>query len=320
MINNTNIEESIELFVKGKLSEPALSDFKNLMQTDVSVAEEVELQKITVKAIQENRMLGLKARLNNINVGTGVSSSNVPSTFAKYFSIKSAAVIVATVSVGIGAYYFTQNQLDGVTTANLISQENIIADSALPPHATNEILSTNEAISNEETVTNVNMTPEEPSGTKVDTEIIVNNTIADTQTSKPVKQKKNGIKGEDMLDQKFEDGSEADISAVVPTSPASVEATVEATKTSDVDIKNIQDGKHNFHYMLKESILFLYGNFDATPYEILEFNEKGGQSIYLYYDKSFFELKTGQTEPSKLKRISDKKLLDELTASRNKKH
>ncbi len=313
MSNNTNIEETIELFVKGKLTEPALSDFQNLMQTDKTVVKEVKLQQLTTQAIVEHRRLALKSRLDSINVGA--SGGNAPNTFAKYFSIKSAAIVVATVGVGISAYFYTQSQIDAANDSATQANQTLILDSV-----------TQDGGSNENNTQQIAINRQQSSEIENNTEVKVESSIERVEKPKVgksflgLKKKKTSANGEQMLDQKFEDGSEADIAANMPKSPVTIATGEKVVNTADVDIKNVQDGRHSFHYMLKESTLFLYGNFDASPYEILEFNEKEGQSIYLFYDQSFFTLKKGQTEPIKLKRISDNKLVQDLTEARNKKH
>jgi len=318
MTENTNIEEVIELFVKGKLNGSALSDFQNLRQADESVAREVNLQQMTVKAIVENRRLALKSRLESLNIG-GATVSTHPSTFARYFSLKSAAVVVATVGVGVSAYFFTQSQIDLANASSPQSNATLILDSAVQEVpimvdggevvalVDEEYEAKSEPIAREGKPSNV--ADAEKSG------------LLKKQSGKSSLGRKSRAalaNGEEMLNQKFEDGNESEIRAQIV--PLSAHVAVEESKLKDIDIKNVQDGKHSLHYMLKESTLFLYGNFDATPYEILEFNEKEGQSIYLYYGQSFFSLRKGQTEPVKLKKIVDSKLVLDLTEARNKKH
>ncbi|MFN0048135.1 MAG: hypothetical protein ACKVOU_03310 [Cytophagales bacterium] len=311
-----NIEQTIELFVKGKLSEPALSNFKNLMQADPAIAGEVKLHSLTTQAIKENRMMALKARLDAVNVANVGGNGSASSTFAKYFSLKIAATVVATLGVGVSTYFFTQSQIAAANDSNIATTQNLIQDSI-----TQDISATPK--NNDEMLAVADL--------PVATEI--------TENAKPViiekaekfepkakksifssKKSKVSANGEEMLNGKFEDGSEGEIKSQIPQAPSNVPAEDNALHASDVDIKNVQDGKYNYHYMLKESTLFLYGNFDASPYEILEFNEKDTQSFYLYYDQSFFALKKGQTDPIKLRKISDSKLLQNLVDARNKKH
>lgn len=314
MINN--IDDTIELYVKGKLTGPALFEFEQQMAADKQLASEVALQKHAISAIQESRRLSLKARLNNIPVSTGSTSGsgNSISNFSKFFSIKSAAVVVATVGVGIGAFFFTQNQIDVAENVSENSLENVNPDTAMLLNSGSVATSTAPAVAETD-----DYKPENTAPTNTTSQSQSVSTIENSTSSAP-KARKISANGEAMLDQKFEDGSDGEVATEEVSAPKNTVASEDTKKKSEVDIKNISDGKYNFHYMLKENTLFLYGSFDATPYEILEFNEREGQSIYLYYDNSFFELKTAEVKPAKLKKITDEKLVAELTEARNKKH
>jgi hypothetical protein len=313
MIDKINIDETIELFVKGKLSEPALSEFKDLMFEDKSIASEVRFQRLTTDAIKESRKLALKSRLEAINVTNIGNGSNAPSTFAKYFSFKSVGIALATIGVGASSYLFTQSQIDSANDSNISNNQNLIQDSitqVMDADANSDFIASSEEVTVSENIET------KASNLEVAVQKVENRKKSEISNKKKLVT----ANGEAMLDQKFDDGAEVNISAQNPQMPTTNTTEEKALHASDVDIKNVQDGKYNFHYMLKESTLFLYGNFDASPYEILEFNEKEEQSFYLYYDQSFFSLKSAQTEPIKLKKISEAKLLQSLIEARNKKH
>lgn len=312
MLDKVNIEDKIELYVNGKLTEPSLSEFKLQLNNDKSLSNEVAFQKLAIGAVKESRKLALKARLQSINVGLIDSGSTVStSTMSKLLTFKSAAVVVATIGVGLSAYYFTQSQIE-IANSNLSKNQLLIQDSITPSLES----------STTESNSSIAMVETKPS-LEISADVEESKEVKKTDIKKPTKSKTRNtalVNGEQMLDQKFDEGSEGEVVAQVPHTPTNSLVEEKSLHASDLDIKNVQDGKYNFHYMLKESTLFLFGNFDASPYEILEFNEKDEQTFFLYYDQTFFTLKQGQTEPMKLKKITDPKFIQELIAARNKNH
>ena len=319
-----HLKEQIDLFVQGKLQGPELAALQDLIKNDPKVANEVEMQNLVTQAIKKDRMQALKMRLDSIEVPAISTGSPLAGTsVANYFGLKMAAVVLLTAgTIGLGTYLYL-NQIDyqkPTIIADTIKEETVpvIDDQGVIADSQNEVVRGNvaekattiaeqeEIKADEKRAGNV----EKPYSLKAKKEVVVS---ADFKKGKAV------ADGEKMLEQKFEDGTTHDIK-VDAEAPKEIISTEEITKTSDVDIKNIQDGKHNFHYMLKEGVLFLYGNFEASPYEILEFNEKGGQALYLYYDRSYFSLTEGKGTISKLKKITDQKLITALTEARSKKH
>ena len=79
-----------------------------------------------------------------------------------------------------------------------------------------------------------------------------------------------------------------------------------------VEVATIQDRKNKFHYKFFENKLYLLGNFDEMPYEIIELNSKSGKSYFLFYDDSFYKLKSDQLKPAPLVKIENDSLVNEL--------
>jgi hypothetical protein len=83
-----------------------------------------------------------------------------------------------------------------------------------------------------------------------------------------------------------------------------------------IEVKNV---KKQFHYQYYNNKLFLYGDFDSTPYEIFELNSRKDKQLYLFYNNEFYGLKQSQTRITPLQMIKDQEKLNALNALRNKK-
>jgi len=98
--------------------------------------------------------------------------------------------------------------------------------------------------------------------------------------------------------------------------PENFDETPKESKIAELEIFNNTDSKYDFHYQHFGDKLYLFGNFDATPYEILEFNGADSKNIYLYYDGKYYGIGENVTEISRLKEISDQNIIAELNKIR----
>lgn len=288
------LKENTELYVRGKLEGADLHAFEKRMSDDKSLASEVELQRNIQTVINNHRISVLKHRLNQIPVSPATPIANA----SKFSILKVAALLVA--SVGLGTYYYIQS-------TNLSEKE----------------LAAPNVVTNPEPRLEKNAIPQIKEHENVTENINVN--VPTSIESKYIAQKaKPNVNSYTIESAKkvpnmeaFVDESQANVTSDNNELPKPDEVeSLQLVAASDVDIKNIQDGAHNFHYKFQNKVLFLYGSFDASPYEILEFNDKSSQILYLYYDKSFFEMNSNTEEIVKLKKITDKNVIAKLDIAR----
>ena len=61
---------------------------------------------------------------------------------------------------------------------------------------------------------------------------------------------------------------------------------------------------YKFHYSFADSKLYLYGDFSQL-YEILDFNNKEGMQLYLFYQSNFYKINESQTNVAPLLKVND---------------
>jgi hypothetical protein len=306
---NEILSENIDLYLKGKLNAVETTKLENLMKTDKSVAAEVDLQSTITKVIGNDRKLELKARLDQIQVPGLMEVSGTTSTFS---ALKAASIILASAGLGLGAYFYANNSKP---SSESIAQNTVVEESKEVVSEDNAKLLEEEQSAN---TSNIIVAKKKKSEEKVPAEEIkeVKSESKRVSTLSNSKKDASGKKVPNM--ESFEDDSQSDVKSDNVEAPKDIKmVSTHLVEASDVDIKTVQDGAHRFHYKLKNKTLFLYGSFEASPYEILEFNDRSSQILYLYYDQSFFAMNP-DTEITKLRKITDKKLISELETARSR--
>jgi hypothetical protein len=300
-MENNLLDQQIELFVTGKLSGKELAEFQALLASDTKLKSEVMLQKSIIEGIKKHRITQLKAKLNSVDVSNLSHSTSGVSAFTKY-----AAATLITASLGIAAYFYFGSKN---TTEDIATDANPI-EYTLP--ATEENIVANQNAEKED-VSKVNPNIAKPS--KAENKINQSKINKNVTTPKS----KTAVPNATLIENIGEKNMDSEIDKDITDVPNGRLANNDITKENDIDIKNVTNQGYKFHYQMKENSLILYGNFDASPYEILEFNSVDGVNLYLYYDNSFFELNRNQHEVTKLKKIKDAKLIEELNSARIKK-
>jgi len=70
--------------------------------------------------------------------------------------------------------------------------------------------------------------------------------------------------------------------------------------------------KDNFHYRYFNSKLYLYGDFNEMPYQIIELNDKGKKQLFLSHNEEVYIIKDNTTEISELRKLQDEMLKMEI--------
>ncbi|MDX2195043.1 MAG: hypothetical protein NW207_01380 [Cytophagales bacterium] len=304
-MDTNDISDKIELYVRGKLSADEHASMQSLINSNPEIAKEAAFQKTVLEGIKAHRAAILKSRLNNINTSTLLTNS--------YTALKMASVVVASAGLGLGAYYFVDSMIEKNEVSNNIIVKQVYANDSkqqIVSAAAKESAKPTRAVTDEA----------QPS--------LKNAEISATETKK-IKETKKIAKKEGFFKkwsifkkskEPILDNSDAD--APMLSNADNIDSKIETghaagkVKTSDVDIKAIHDGSHNFHYKLTDHVLYLYGDFDKSPYEILEFNKTKGQKMYLYYDENYYEMNNNTSDITKLKKLTKKNLVEQLNEAR----
>ena len=324
MENELKQMELIESYLQDKLSPEMANDFVKKITADPNLKSEVEFQRDIVESVKVARKAELKARLNRINV-TGTSSSS-----------QTGSVLTASaffIALGLGIYF--------ISSPEPISQEITILQSDQKPKNESNIL-TNE---DDKELAEITTQDDEPTiitnTDSAQSKVAAPELIAQKQVDKDRTDPVKSSSSNDVSDKDYKDQASNDIAivekpmVVIPdiTSDFVDDDELESTEELDVtdnsismkdestiakfEIENLKDDKYTFNYRFKKGKLLLYGNFSASPYEIIELNTNEGKRIYLYYSDEFYPLNEEQSKIADLTAITEKSLIQELNKIKN---
>lgn len=285
----------IDDYFNGTLPSSEQATLMNKLATDTELRSEFELQKDIINTIKETRKLELKGRLDNIPVRW-------------YHNISDGWKIAATATVitvsTLTAYYFIDQQQElnnriNIAQNEIMLNEYTVEESDVPQKP--EIISEDNAVGEtpvlqsedvvEEDVmaearenTAEEDNAEEATGKTID--VVVPNVIEDF---------------EDVDNIDMENVTTGDINTMSPREDMH----------SSVEIRSVPDKKYTFHYNFSGGMLTLYGDFEETPYEILEINSASGKSFYLKFKDQFYHIEN-TSEISPLKPVTNEALINEL--------
>ncbi len=304
MNKNQNIEELVGKYLEGEMTDLEKINFENQLANNSNIQEEFQFQNDVIEGIRENRKAELKARLDQIPV----SSSSI----YQYIGLKVAALITITTMIGFGAYYTFFNERGELAKENIVTLNEATDFEVTPnlPEMPAPVIE--EEIKSEEIVIDKRKV-EDKSGKKVKKESENDELTADTKTASDNIPSPDIVKPESVeviADAKIE--QKDDSFEISNNSLNNIKDVME----NKVEVETISDNKKNFHYQFYNKKLYLYGDFDKTPYEILEYNASGVKLFYLYYEGKYYELNSNQMKTTVLREIENEELVSELNQLR----
>ena len=297
MNKNLNVEELVSRYLEGEMTELEKINFENQLANNSTIQEEFQFQQDIIKGIEENRKAELKARLDQISI----PSSNI----YQNIWLKVAALITITTMIGFGAYVTVFDQENSENEANPITlnvetNEDVSPEvPEMPEPIIEEESPVEEIVIEKEEKTKKNSKKEKSNeeataSNKEVTEVIPSPTIVKPEAVEVIADEKI-----DHKDDSFEisNNSLNDIKDVFE---------------NKVEVETISDKKKKLHYQFYNKKLFLYGDFDKTPYEILEYNAENSKLFYLFFEGEFYELNSNQMKVVPLEEIENEDLIKEL--------
>ena len=292
MTNN----ERIEAYFNNELPE---ADKQQLMQdinSDASLKSEFQFQESVIDGIKDYRKKELIARLDNIQiVSTGQS-----------ILLKTIGALGIATVVTVGTYMWLNNAEDqGITTDDITNTEQLVTQ---PEETQAEVV--NEI---------------EPGGIVADKEINeeeqVNKEVVaepvETETASTKSDKEDSAVVPDIIIpdvQEPESGSSVDVGEDLSAPEAMASSTIRLRSSTDVEVKLSK--KYDFHYQVKNGGLILFGNFNDSPFEVIELKTNQGINSYLYFEDHFYALANDSEEIKPLLVIENKQLIKELEKRR----
>lgn len=289
---NYRLQEKIDDFHAGRMTPEESSSFQNELARDPSLIAESDFQGEIVNGLKEYRKSQLKERLDAVELAPTWFEFTQQSALLKSFG----GVVVATM-IGAGVY---------------LSAEEENETAILAPIVINAPLEKGESF-------NWIIKPAEPARE-------IENTSLKTKTLEVVEAVENsdflveGSKKDFVLSFEAPNVGKIEDEEALQTSsleelPAnqSIEANVAAI---DVDSENIKSLDVRYKYY--DGKLFLSGDFDRAPYEILEINSASGRRIYVKYLNKYYRVET--TDRLRvLPEVKDQAVIEELKLLRKSK-
>ena len=290
MLSTEEYNDKIDAFVKGSLSADESASLQASLDSNPALKSEFLFQQSLIAGIQAKRKAELKARLNKIVV---------PAAQPTYWRYAVLAGVALAVSVALNylpndllkndkaeVKIATTDKLENLGEVDL-TQEELVAiipqDLNQPESKTNQVTATVKS-----SVANKN----------------ANQQNVDKDNGKEVLPNLPEVHSPDFSGNEHvgKEVETPDHSLVKSKEIRSIVSGVEVVKSK----------KHKFHYRYFDSKLFLYGDFEAKTYDILELNNSKGQQLYLKFENNYYELKPDKTEISKLELVKAKETLKEL--------
>ena len=285
MINYDSIEE----YLNGTLSKDQMEGFELKLEQDPEFKREFDFQNDIIESLKNTRKAELKARLNDVQVGSGIGIGSTGSI------VKISSAIIITAGIGILSYFTLFDKTatkDPSTTSNI---EQILTEESQP-----EITQKEDTEQQEESPSkpeSIDQSTNEKSPTDTEGK---QTAVRDTQkefitTPVPVKPE---------IIEDFPEDQETVVDVPDNTLP---ESTITFTK-SNIEIDIQDDEQYDFHYRFVDDRLFLYGDFHDGVYEIIEIREGDIKSIFLYYNMKFYALDKSRKIITSLQEIKDDEL------------
>lgn len=312
---NPTQQNQIDAYLRGELNASDLTKFESAMDNDPSFAEHVKVEQKIQQGLSEVRKAELKARLDALDVSTGWFGG--VGQLASSTAVKTLGGLVVASVAGVLIYNSLDSDVTIEPTSNLILTEisspqpaediptviipvEELAESSNPDLPVNEIVSAKESLAAEptkEVVAEMPLVENEAKKTTEATEFVPNVTVPQPGDLA----KEEGFSAPDTEVPTMADTDEIKTESLTP-----------------VDVKTVQKKNESLKYKYFDGKLFLYGDFNDNPYEILEINGATDRRLFLYYTKEFYSIEITD-KVQELSPIGNAKLINELKIIRNNK-
>jgi len=313
MNQDFNSSQMIEAYLRNELNPLEKSAFEQRISQDPLLQNELTLQSDIILSLQNYRKAELKRRLNQIDV----SNASNPSNFLRNLGL----FIALTTVLGMGVYFYLNGNGKSVSQA---SSSAPAANTHIPVPAVQEkpdhfLLAPNHSDTIGQASIAIASGP--PATNPASQEIKESGSLAKGTLNKTtaIKSEPIGSKAIRPANQKRDLQRERITPASQPSTGSFTEIQEEQKGTENEKIHTVagkkpnglnitfDDSPYRFHYTNKLDNLTLYGDFPGSYKKI-----KVSDQIYLYYEDSFYPIKTYQLEIAPLERITDETLLEQL--------
>ncbi|MEM9338082.1 MAG: hypothetical protein AAGA66_05095 [Bacteroidota bacterium] len=273
----------IDLYHSGQMSPQEQIAFEKELVADPSLKAESEFQSDIIQGLKEYRKLQLKSRLDAIDVSGGWLGVVQQSVF-----VKSMGGVAIASLIGAGVYFY------GVSPKEPMIDEGhqvFIAstDVGVPPLQSQKAFEWDLKTSDLKSDLLNNLEQVQNRIQAFDQYV-----AAGDETSDSVIDKKALNEEAKEFVPTFEVPEIQEVSDLAISTP-DIEETkssepVEEIAVSPLDIETVNTKSSKIKYKYYDGKLFLSGNFERKPYEIIEINGASGRRIYLLHNRKYFEV------------------------------
>jgi hypothetical protein len=286
------------------------SGFEKMIHEDPELHDEVEFQQATIEAIKRQRMIALKAGLNQVPVSLWTLSL----TEAAKIGAIAAGIGLASIGVYFGYEQLrkpadekaAQQQIQNQKIENTTNPENGASGNQeeTPEPGPAQDFQSNKNFQDASGTREIK--PERPAieSSKKGSEQIPadNKNIRDSEVNEPGTQSLRLPQTQDIT---------------LPEDGITKNTSLESIHPEIVFKKN---NRENFHYQFSDSKLVLYADFKDKLYEVLELNQSGSKQLFLAYNGKFFQLDPNQTDITPLKEVAEPGLTRVLNEYQNRRN
>jgi hypothetical protein len=290
-MSETNYFRLIEAYFDGSISPVQKGMLEIKIQTDPLLKAEFDLQSNIIDSIAHVRKQQLKARLSAIDVdGTG---SILLGTGVKWLTASLSVAIIFSAWL----YWYTNTADDNKAIALQNGDLLIWNNDYYPPIPS--VLMEN-ALFEIENTASIKDTTTENSSNNNNVEIIES---TENETAKIKPQALVTFQDENL----FSPTSEKDF---IKTADQDINRNM----ISETKIEFLEpiEAQESYHYKYYNNKLYLYGDFNNEPYEILELHNKGKKQLYLSYLETIYQIEGGKTLITPLIEVKNEQLILEL--------
>lgn len=297
MHHNSEFESLVSRYLENEMSDLERLEFENRLINEPGLKEEYTFQKDVINGIKDHRRLSLKNRLDQIDT---------PGT-TNLFNLRNTAIVTGVAAaVGIALFWGA----DQLATEKPDSPVNITASNnteiyiskqeeiPVVPDARFESAKENEA-----------KTAESSSLPAVKT----NKTDVSEKPEETTLARKPEIVKPEIMEETADNIPDIETEDPGDINQPDIEENVSRT---ELEVEMLKGNKKSIQYKFYNSKLYLIGDFDESPYEIIEYNSASVDEplYYLYYNGKFYFLNSGQYKETPLVEIENEALIRELRA------
>lgn len=291
--------ELINAYFDNELNASEKKLFEDRLARDTELQREFQFQEDIIEGIREARRQSLKARLNNVDVG-GASSGGSSWTAGKIAGIIGLAAIA-----GFGIYYFYPDNDPVIQDTPVVIEEQQEEPATTLEAEPETSENTADATDAEEPEAQENITASTAEEAEEGTE------TTDEEQPEVMAENKNPV-----VAPSFDDPDNEETTVDIPAGDVDGKAVV-ASDNLEVAVE-ADNRRYDFHYMLENEKLVLYGNFQDDLYEILEFNTNDMKAWFLSFDGKYFRLDPTNGKVEELQQVTDQQLLRTLREASGK--